>query len=496
MYLTIWTSKMLKIKTNAIFVLCFTKFTTVKSQTLHCDPLDNFSYHKQLAECIKCEKCPVGYGKVTLEESGIEIDQPFGSSSCIPCRPCKQGYYSDVHAYKCKLCTNCTELHKFERKSCTSKEDTVCGEQVLNAENVNVKRIDPNHENTLADGLNLATITVIVSAFVVIMILFGALYVGYRRWKSKRAQYRQSAVQTEAGQNGSNDNKMCSYRPNQEQGEQGTYKELDEIRNYSDTEDDDDDETRPLIQRSGTLRRKRRRLYTYPFCAFQADDSESDGNVCDIDIDTHLSLSKRSSYPDVSFKRVSVESNILDSGFTDFTLRQEPHKILLSFKASGINSMIEKVQAWDCKYDWSEKNIKTHTHSAHTFLATYARGQKRALQKVQQWENKEELSPKFMSKVARYLGPQYKFRSFARELGLSDTDLVNIQQNYKDDVVEQGYQVLLKLKQKELIQTECDVMNKMQDLSFSEIVAKINNHANTSVNIDSSHNRLCAKLSY
>lgn len=86
----------------------------------------------------------------------------------------------------------------------------------------------------------------------------------------------------------------------------------------------------------------------------------------------------------------------------------------------------------------------------------------------------EELSPKFMSKVARYLGPQYKFRSLSRELGLSDTDLMNIQQNYKDDVVEQGYQVLLKLKQKELIQRKSDVINKIQDLGFNEVVDKIN----------------------
>lgn len=91
-----------------------------------------------------------------------------------------------------------------------------------------------------------------------------------------------------------------------------------------------------------------------------------------------------------------------------------------------------------------------------------------------------------MSKVARHLGPRYKFRSLSRALGLSDTDLMNIQQNYKDDVVEQGYQVLLKLKQKELIQTETDVINKVQDLGFNEIVAKINNHANITVK------RLCA----
>lgn len=101
-----------------------------------------------------------------------------------------------------------------------------------------------------------------------------------------------------------------------------------------------------------------------------------------------------------------------------------------------------------------------------------------------------------MSIVARYLGPEYRFRILSRELGMSDTDLVNIQQNYKDDVVEQGYQVLLKLKQKEMIQTEHDVINKIQDLGLIEIVAKIKNHNNTSVKKDSFHNTLCAKLSY
>lgn len=192
------------------------------------------------------------------------------------------------------------------------------------------------------------------------------------------AQQRQSVVQTEAGQCGSNERAFC------------TYKELDEIHNYSDTDDeDDDDETRPLIQRSGTLTRQRTRHYTYPFCGFQVNDSASDElNVCDIEIDTHSSLLKCSSYPDVSCRRVSEESDILEFEFKDLTLRQEAHKILSSFNSPDINSMIEKVQEWDGKYEWSEKNSITHTHSAHTFLAKYARGQKSALQKVQQWENK------------------------------------------------------------------------------------------------------------
>lgn len=202
------------------------------------------------------------------------------------------------------------------------------------------------------------------------------------------ALHRQSAVQTEAGQCGSNDRACCSYRPNRDQGEHGKYKELDEIHNNSETDDEGDDETRPLISKSATLRRQRTRLYTYPFCGYQADDSESDVNVCDIELDTLSSHSKRSSYPDVSYRRVSVESNILEFGFIDFTLRQEPHKIISSFNAPGINSMIEKVQEWDRKYEWSEKNSSTNTHSAHIFLAKYARGQKSALQKVKQWENK------------------------------------------------------------------------------------------------------------
>jgi hypothetical protein len=32
-----------------------------------CDPLNNVYYHKQLRECLQCEKCPVGMGKITLE---------------------------------------------------------------------------------------------------------------------------------------------------------------------------------------------------------------------------------------------------------------------------------------------------------------------------------------------------------------------------------------------------------------------------------------------
>ena len=78
-----------------------------------------------------------------------------------------------------------------------------------------------------------------------------------------------------------------------------------------------------------------------------------------------------------------------------------------------------------------------------------------------------------MSKVARHLGPGYKFRSFAREAGLSETDLTNIQQNYKDDVVEQGYQVLQKLKQKDIIKTELDVINIIEHLGLNNVVTKI-----------------------
>ncbi|XP_052076475.1 uncharacterized protein LOC127714456 [Mytilus californianus] len=456
-------------------VLCLTKFTTITSMTLLCDPLDNVSYHKQLDECIQCEKCPAGYGKITLEESDIVIDPPYGSSSCIPCRPCKPGYYSDVHAYKCKLCTICTDLNKSERKHCTSKEDTVCGEPQSIVKKDTVET-DEGDGHTISVGLQSDTIAGIVSAviiiIIIIMIIVGAF--GYRYWKSKRAQ-RRHAVQAEAGQYGSYDNVICSDSPHQEQGKQCTYKKHDERNNHCDTEDEEDDETKALIPPSGRypFRRKRTRLFTYPFCEFQGDDSESDENICDIEQDSNLSLSKRYSYPDVSFTKVSAQSNILDSGYTDFTSRQEPHKILMSFNVPDKNSVIEKVQTWDCKYNWSEKNIHRSTVSAFNFLATYASGQKSALQKVQRWENKEELSTKFMSKVARNLGPRYKFRSLARELGLSDTDLVNIQQNYKDDVVEQGYQVLLKLKQKELIQRESDVINKIHDLGFDAILAKI-----------------------
>ncbi|VDI47971.1 Hypothetical predicted protein [Mytilus galloprovincialis] len=281
---------------------------------------------------------------------------------------------------------------------------------------------------------------------------------------------------------------ICNYSPNQERGKQCTYEKLDERNNHRDSEGDEDDETKALIPpcERFPLRRKRTRLFTYPFSELKADDSGSDENICDIEQDSSLSLSKRYSYPDLSFTKVSIQNNILDSGITDFTSRQEPNKILLSFNVPDKNRVIEKVQTWDCKFDWSDKNNKRRSVSAYNFLATHASGQESALKTVLGWENKEELSTKFMSKVARHLGPRYKFRSLSRELGLSDTDLMNIQQNYKDDVVEQGYQVLLKLKQKELIQTETDVINKIQDLGFNEIVAKINNHANITVK------RLCA----
>lgn len=78
-----------------------------------------------------------------------------------------------------------------------------------------------------------------------------------------------------------------------------------------------------------------------------------------------------------------------------------------------------------------------------------------------------------MNKVARHLGPSYKFRSFARTAGMSDTDLSNIQLNFKDDIVEQGYQVLRKLKETEILSTESDVYRILKDLQFKDIIAKL-----------------------
>ena len=36
------------------------------ARALKCEPLDNVYYHKQLGECLPCETCPVGMGKITL----------------------------------------------------------------------------------------------------------------------------------------------------------------------------------------------------------------------------------------------------------------------------------------------------------------------------------------------------------------------------------------------------------------------------------------------
>lgn len=201
---------------------------------------------------------------------------------------------------------------------------------------------------------------------------------------------RRHAVQAEAGQYGSYDNMICNYSPHRDRGKQCTYEKLDERNNHRDSEGEEDDETKALIPPCGRFpfRRKRTRLFTYPFSELKADDSESDENICDIEQDSSLSLSKRYSYPDVSFTKVSIQNNILDSGITDFTSRQEPHKILLSFNVPDKNRVIEKVQTWDCKYNWSDKNNHRRTFSAYNFLETHASGQESALKKVRGWENK------------------------------------------------------------------------------------------------------------
>ena len=99
------------------------------ARALKCEPLDNVYYHKQLGECLPCETCPVGMGKITLAESAIAIDSNNGPSTCIPCRPCKTGHYSDVYAYKCKICTNCTLLNMFPLKPCRRDADAICHKQ-------------------------------------------------------------------------------------------------------------------------------------------------------------------------------------------------------------------------------------------------------------------------------------------------------------------------------------------------------------------------------
>lgn len=67
---------------------------------------------------------------IILQESNLELDPVNGASKCIRCRPCKDGYFSNVHAYKCKKCTNCTLLNKVEVQSCSISEDSHCSSQV------------------------------------------------------------------------------------------------------------------------------------------------------------------------------------------------------------------------------------------------------------------------------------------------------------------------------------------------------------------------------
>jgi hypothetical protein len=50
-----------------LYLLYSSTYLDIFTHALKCEPLNNVYYHKQLRECLQCEKCPVGMGKITLE---------------------------------------------------------------------------------------------------------------------------------------------------------------------------------------------------------------------------------------------------------------------------------------------------------------------------------------------------------------------------------------------------------------------------------------------
>jgi len=55
------------------------------------------------------------------------LDPVEGSRECIPCRPCKDGTYSDKRSHSCSVCTNCTAQHRQTVTPCTKVKNAVCG---------------------------------------------------------------------------------------------------------------------------------------------------------------------------------------------------------------------------------------------------------------------------------------------------------------------------------------------------------------------------------
>lgn len=158
----------------------------------------------------------------------------------------------------------------------------------------------------------------------------------------------------------------------------------------SDIHTDEENECTPLIvQERPRHKIKRRRHDTYPFGEISLKDKEPAPAVSD------NSCCNRHSHPYDNWKEIVLYSynnnpnTVAGSGFTNFTLRTEPHNILKSFNIQDKAPIIKKVNEWDLKYRRSNTPKVSKPMSAFSFLTCHASDRPDILEKVQSWEMKE-----------------------------------------------------------------------------------------------------------
>lgn len=70
--------------------------------------------------CIECSQVKPGSNAIILTPCNRESDTVFG---------CPEGYYESrkyKSDFKCSLCTNCTEINKYEKSACQRHRNSVC----------------------------------------------------------------------------------------------------------------------------------------------------------------------------------------------------------------------------------------------------------------------------------------------------------------------------------------------------------------------------------
>ena len=188
-----------------------------------------------------------------------------------------------------------------------------------------------------------------------------------------------------------NDNSSSSPILSRPQQQAYTYTEICEAGN-TDSSGEEDEHTPLIPQKRPQQRTKRRRYTSDSMCEYKmyslleeastpvmADNISCNRHSCSYDNLKEISL----------YSNNNNQNTVPDSGFINFTLRTEPHKILESFNIQDKASIIKKVKGWDLKYRRPNTPNVSKPMSAFSFLTRHASNSTDILEKVKCWEMKD-----------------------------------------------------------------------------------------------------------